>query len=51
LRKKRKLRRSRSWARKQPLPQGNRISDLSDDLGEEIVAPAGAFEFAAQGAL
>ena len=35
-----------------PVPlQGNRISDLSDEFGEEVVAPAGTFEFASEGAL
>jgi hypothetical protein len=29
--------------------QGNRISDLSDDFSEEVVAPAGAVEFPAFG--
>ena len=29
------------------LPQGNRISDLSDEVGEEGVAPAGSFDFSA----
>jgi hypothetical protein len=28
-------------------PQGNRISNLSQEFGEEVVVPAGTFELAA----
>ena len=31
--------------------QGNRISDLNDELGEEIISPSGTLEFASHGAL
>src|SRR5512134_2496687 len=32
-------------------PQGNCISDLGKERGEEMVVPCGAFEFKARGAL